>query len=114
MGFPAASLEEFKLTFGYWGVFPFYFKNEFIVGRYGDVKMTDIFLLEKEPFPIEPVTDNIVNTFSAYYFLSPLILFNTKIFYYKDENHYSNRINQFKGFAAQVGIELFVSGGLDL
>ena len=114
LGFPAASMEEIKFAVGYWGIFPFYFKNEFIFGQYGDVRLTDIFPLKKEPFPIAPVTENMINTFSAYYFLSPLIRFNTKIFYYKEPNHYSNRINQFEGFAAQVGFELFVSGGVNL
>jgi hypothetical protein len=114
LGFPAAGMEEIKLAIGYWGIFPFYFKNEFIYGQYGDVELTDIFPLKKEPFPIEPVTENMINTFSAYYFLSPLLRFNTKIYYYKEPNHYSNRINQFKGFAAQIGFELFLSGGVDL
>jgi len=113
LGYPAAGLEELSLNIFYWNLFPLYLTNKTIFGRYGFVRLTDIFPLKKEPFPIEPVTDNFVNTFSAYYFASPLLRFNARLFYYKEPNHHSNRINQFDGFAAQVGVELFLSGGID-
>ena len=55
---------------GYWGKFPLFIQNEFIFGHYCDVTLADIKKLKKEIFPVPPVTNNIVNRFSAYYFLN--------------------------------------------
>ena len=64
LGYPCASCEEFRLKLGYWGLFPVFIENTFMYGRYGDVSLTDVNLLQKESFPVSPVTYNSVKFFS--------------------------------------------------
>ena len=103
LGYPCASCEEIKLKFGYWGKFPLFIQNEFIIGRYGDVSFTDVFNLKKESFPVPPVTYNIVNRFSAYYFLTNQTRFYLRLESYKDADHYLNRLNQGSSFTFSLG-----------
>ena len=104
LGYPCASCEEFKLKLGYWGKFPLFIQDEFIIGRYGHVLLTDVFIPKKEPFPVPPVINNIINRFMVHYFLSE----NTDIFmnveYFKNPNHYLNRLNQGSQFTFSLGL----------
>jgi hypothetical protein len=113
-GYPCASCEEFKFKFGYWDLFPFYFENDLVVGRYGDVALTDVFLLDKEPFPVEPVTDNLINTTLIRYFASRYFQFHIRAKYSKEATHYSNRIDPYKGWQFALGVRLILSAGLNL
>lgn len=113
-GFPCASCEEFQFKLGYWELFPFYLENDLIIGRYGDVELTDIFMLDKEPFPVEPVTENLINTFKLNYFASRYFQFHLKAKYSKEENHYSNRIDPYKGWQFALGIRLLLAAGIGL
>jgi hypothetical protein len=114
LGYPCAGCEEVKFKWGYWGWFPFFVENEAIIGRYGDVRITDLFPLVKEDFPLKPVTNNMINTFKVRYFASRYFQFYTTIKYSKEENHYSNRIDPAKGWQFNLGFRLTLATGLDL
>jgi hypothetical protein len=114
LGYPCASCEEVKFKFGYWGLFPLYLSNEFTWGNYGDVRLTDLFPLKKEDFPIEPVTQNIINDFKLHYFYNTNFNAYIRMQYIKDKNHYVNRIDQYQGIVVSVGFEVLLSGYLNL
>jgi hypothetical protein len=114
LGYACASCEEIKIKFSYWNLFPWIFKNEFILGRYGDVKLTDLFLLNKEKFPVAPVTNNIVNQFIIYYYPHTRLSLWMEWLYIKERNHYLNRIDPFDGLAMKLGIQIMLSGGFNL
>jgi hypothetical protein len=56
LGYPTVSSEEVKLRTRFWGKFPHYLSSDLTIGRYGAADATDMFYLQKEQFPIEPVT----------------------------------------------------------
>ena len=114
MGYPTASCEEAKIQAGFWGLFPLFIETDLLIGRYGDVALTDLFPLEKESFPLAPVTDNLLTNLNVYYFFNPLVNASVNLQYLKDKNHYTNRINQFEGFSARIGVQIVLAGGLDL
>ena len=114
MGYPVPGCEEGRLKIGYWGWFPLYTEGEFLIGRYGAVSVTDLFPLEKEPFPLPPVTNNMLAGLELHYFLSPLFNAHARFQYLKDRNLYLNRIDQFAGFSVTVGIQIVLAGGLML
>ena len=113
-GYPCASCEEFRFKFGYWNLFPFYFENDLVVGRYGDVELTDLFPLEHEEFPVEPVTNNLLNITKIQYFASRSFQFHFTAKYSKEENHYTNRIDPYKGWEFKLGMRLVLAGGIGL
>ena len=112
LGYPCASCEEFNFKLGYWGLFPLFFQNEFIYGRYGNVLLTDVNLLQKEPFPVPPVTENLVNIFKLRYFFRTWLDTFLKVEYYKNPGHYLNRLNQDSDLTVSLGINLLLSGQL--
>ncbi len=114
MGFPCAGCEEGKISAAYWGWFPLFIEADLIFGRYGDVSVTDIFPLKKEPFPLPPVTKNLLTDLNIQYFFSPLLNACLRLQYLKDKNHYSNRINQFEGFSVSIGAQIVLAGGINL
>jgi hypothetical protein len=114
LGYPCASCEEIKLNLAYWHLFPWVFTNEWIIGRYGAVDITDLFMLTKENFPVAPVIQNIINTFTIHYYPHTRISLRVQGFYAKERNHYLNRIDPIKGFAVKLGIQVLLSGGFDL
>ena len=114
LGYPTASSEEFRLKFGLWTWFPFYISNDLVIGRYGDVQFTDLFPLEHEEFPVEPVTHNVVNTTKVQYFASRWFQFWARAKYLKEANHYSNRINPEKGWRFALGVQLTLAAGVNL
>lgn len=111
LGFPCASCEEVKVDLAYWGLFPLFIKNELTVGRYGSVQLTDLFRGRKEPFPVEPVIDNIVNHLTLQYFLSTVLEFHADVRYLKDSEHYSNRIDLRDKFFFSAGVRLNLNAG---
>ena len=114
LGYPCAACEEVKFKFSYWDLFPLYLHNEFIWGRYGEVHLTDLYPLKKEDFPIAPVTENIINNFYLHYFYSNNLTVYARLQYVKDKKHYSNRIDQYQGFAVSFGVDFLLSGHLGL
>jgi hypothetical protein len=114
LGYACASSEEMKVKLSYWSLFPWAFKNEFIYGRYGDVELTDLFLLDREEYPVDPVLHNIVNQFTLYYYPHSRFSFWMQWLYIKEKNHYLNRIDPYKGMAIKLGIQLLLSGGFNL
>jgi hypothetical protein len=114
LGYPCASCEEIKLNLNYWGWFPWYFKNETVVGRYGDVTVTDLFHAVKENFPVPPVTRNLINRLEVHYFFSRQLTFYTQFKYSAAENHYLNRIDNLQGFSFMLGAQILLSAGIDL
>jgi hypothetical protein len=112
LGYPAASCEEFKFKIGIWNFFPFYFENEMIVGRYGNAMLTDVFPLVKESFPIGPVTHNVVNISKLKYFYNTSLNAYLNMYYFKDKNHYLNRIHNADGIRIELGISLLLSKGI--
>jgi len=113
IGYPCASCEEIKLKFGYWGKFPLFIQNEFIIGRYGDVSLADVFKCKKESFPVPPVTHNLINRFSAYYFLNDKTQFYLTLESYKDPSHYLNRLNEGSSFTFSFGFSYRVGYHLE-
>ena len=114
LGYACAGSEEIKINLSYWDLFPWVFKNDFIYGRYGDVRLTDLFRLNKEEFPVTPSLNNIVNQFTLHYY--PLV--NTSVWiqalYMKEKNHYLNRIDPYKGLAVKLGVQVMFSAGFNL
>ena len=104
LGYPCASCEEFKLKIGYWGEFPLFIQDEFIIGRYGHVSLTDVFIPRKEPFPVPPAINNLVNRFMAHYFLNEKTDIFLNVEYFKNPNHYLNRLNQGSKFTFSLGL----------
>lgn len=111
LGYPCASCEEVKIDLAYWKLFPFFIKNELTIGRYGNVRLTDLFRARKESFPVEPVTDNVINKLSLQYFYTTLLEFRASIQYLKNSAHYSNRIDMRDGLFFSVGVNLNLNGG---
>ena len=109
IGYPCASCEEVKLKISYWGGFPFYFEDEVIWGRYGDVELTDLFPLHKEPFPVPPVTNNLINRFKLYYYFNPLMQAFLKINHFKNAQHYLNRLKGQGVYQFELGIRILLS-----
>jgi hypothetical protein len=114
LGYPCASCEEIKLKLGYWGWFPWYIKNETIVGRYGDVTLNDLYFAVKEKFPVPPVNGNLVSRAEVYYFMSPQFSFYARLKYSGDRYHYLNRIDNLRGFSFLLGVQLLLSAGFDM
>ncbi len=112
LGYPCASCEEIKLKLGFWGLFPLFIQNDILYGRYGNVKLTDVNLLQKNPFPIPPVTKNMVNIFKVRYFFENWLDAFLKLEYYQNPAHYFNRLNQNSDLTISLGVNLFVSGQL--
>ncbi|GAB4376755.1 MAG: hypothetical protein Kow0042_23430 [Calditrichia bacterium] len=114
LGYPCAGCEELKLRIGLWKFFPLYIKNELIIGRYGNVHLTDVFPLEKEEFPVEPVIENVVNKFTAMYFAHPRWQIYFILENYRDARHYANRLNEGSVYTATFGLRFVLSKGLQL
>jgi len=112
LGYPCASCEEFKFKIGLWSLFPIYLENESIFGRYGDASLTDVFPLAKESFPIGPVTHNFANLTKVKYFYNTAFSAFLNIYYFKNENHYLNRIYNADKFRFEMGISLLLSKGI--
>ena len=108
LGYPCASCEEFMLKIAYWDLFPFYFENEFIAGRYGDVTLRDMFPIIHEPFPFPPSRNIQVNIFSMYYLWRPNMRFNIKASYFSDMSHYMARYYK-NDFTLYVGFDWFIN-----
>ena len=109
LGYPCASCEEFKWKIAWWGAFPWYVQNELIVGRYGGFSFYDVFPLEKNDFPLAPVTDNLVNELLIRYFYFPALRGFLSVHYFKEPNHYRNRIDNLPGVYFKFGIEYLLS-----
>ncbi len=112
LGYPCASCEEIKLKWDYWGLFPLYFGNESILGRYGSVRLTDFYPYDKASFPLAPVTNNFFNELTIRYFYHPAIHFWLKARYVDKEGHYANRIDNFPGWTFFLGSRFHFGWGL--
>jgi hypothetical protein len=111
LGYPCAGCEEIKMKFSYWNLFPWYFKNELIIGRYGSVQLTDLFPMIKENFPVEPVDNDFIYTLSIYYYYSSKLNFYSQIKYIDDKNQYTNRIDPSKGWTLFLGVNAVLAKG---
>ncbi|HID39341.1 MAG TPA: hypothetical protein EYP36_07485 [Calditrichaeota bacterium] len=114
LGYPCASCEEFKIKLAYWNWFPFFIKNETIIGRYGDVELTDLFMLNKEPFPVPPVTDNVITITDIVYFINENYRASVQFFYRKNVNHYSNKFGEKDNFVIKIKFNALFSFGVDV
>jgi hypothetical protein len=114
LGYPRASCEEIKLKMTFWGVFPFYFQNESIYGRYGEVALTDLFPLSKEDFPLAPVHNNFVNDFKLFYFYNTSFRFFVSIVYRNKPSHYSNRFNEKNRFVLSIGATMLINRSFNI
>jgi hypothetical protein len=114
LGYACASCEEVKMKLSYWNLFPWVFTDELVIGRYGDVQLTDLFMLNRENFPVAPVLRNIANQCTIHYYPHTRLSLWLKALYIKEKDYYANRIDPFKGFALKLGIQVLLSGGFDL
>ena len=114
LGYPIVSCEEFKIKLDYWSLFPFYFGNELIFGKYGNASVTDMFYCIKEEFPIKPVTNNIASIFSMQYFVNEKLNINLRYKYFKDADHYLNRYTDKSKSTFYFGIDYLFSKGIEL
>jgi hypothetical protein len=112
LGYPCASCEEFKLKIGLWSLFPFFIENETIFGKYGNVSLTDVFPFVKETFPIKPVTNNFVNLTTIKYFYNTSLSTYLSMYYFKNKNHYLNRIYASHKFRIELGVSFLLSKGI--
>ena len=103
LGYPCASCEEIKLKTTWWQLFPFVIKNELLVGRYGDVELTDLFLMKKEPFPVGLEKTNVINELKIDCFVNPSTRLFVSIIYRKDPDHYSNQCADHSSYVLNVG-----------
>jgi hypothetical protein len=84
LGYPTVSSEEIKFQYSYWGQFPHHLSGHLVVGQYGTADVTDMFYLQKEEFPIEPVTTAIMHKLRYGWFqVSQLRLFLEHRFRYE-------------------------------
>ncbi len=113
LGYPCASCEEFKIKLAYWNLFPLFIKNETIIGRYGDVELTDLFMLSKESYPVPPVTDNVINTTDIVYFYNENYRASIQFIYRKNIDHYSNRFSERDNFVINLNFNALFSLGID-
>ncbi|MEJ2051916.1 MAG: capsule assembly Wzi family protein, partial [Calditrichota bacterium] len=109
LGYPCGSCEEISLKLGYWGFFPLFLQNELIYGRYGAVSLTDVVALHKEPFPVRPVTYNLVDHFRINYHFKTCLNFFLDFLYVREPNHYLNRLNQGSDLTISLGFNLFLT-----
>lgn len=91
IGYPVAGAEEVKISSSYWHLYPFLITNEMVLGRYGDVKLTDIFIGDKVSFPRPPVRKIFADVLSLSYLWRWNLSFDANIRYFSDGNHYLNR-----------------------
>ncbi|HKJ68401.1 MAG TPA: capsule assembly Wzi family protein, partial [bacterium] len=111
LGYPCAGCEEVKVKLSYWDRFPYVFHTQFIAGRYGDVDVTDLFMMNIESFPVKPVTRNFLWESSVEYFYNESVIISGGISYIQDKNHYQNRIRQGEGFSMTVEVNYLFSIG---
>lgn len=120
LGYPCASCEEVKVHLAYWGFFPLFIKNELTIGRYGNAQLTDLFRLNKEPFPVAPVTSNVINQLTLQYFFSTWLEFNASMRYLDKPAHYSlrdrrsNRIDLRDNIFFSIGAQLNINVGIPI
>lgn len=114
LGYPCAGCEEIKLKMAYWGFFPFFFQNESIYGRYGNVKLTDLFPLNKEDFPLAPVNYNFINEFKLLYFHSTRLRIFVSFIYRDNPLHYSNRLGEKNHFILSLGLNILLNKSFDI
>jgi hypothetical protein len=112
LGFPCASCEEIHWRLSVWKWFPFWIRNEFIYGQYGNVDITDVFRLQKEAFPVEPVTVNFINQLEMHYHIRSWLNFEAALIYRKEPLHYSNRFRDESRFVAKIGLNLLLQQSL--
>ncbi len=105
LGYPSSGLEEAKFKLDTWYFFPFYLSTELIYGRYGNVSITDLFPLKKEPFPLPPVTYNLVNHLKLKYFASTDFQVFVDLWYRRHPQHYSNRFSERANWVLKVGLQ---------
>ncbi len=114
LGYPCASSEEVKINLAYWNIFPLFIKNETTVGRYGDVALTDLFMLNKEPFPVPPVINNVVNITDIGYFFNENYRASAQFIYRKNVNHYSNRFSDRDNFVINIKFNAVFALGFNI
>jgi hypothetical protein len=84
LGYPTVSSEEVKFRIRYWGKFPHFLSSDLGIGRFGAADVTDMFYLQKEEFPIEPVTTTVDHKLRYGWFQVPqLRLFIEHRFHYE-------------------------------
>ncbi len=105
LGYPAASLEEIKFKLHLWSFFPLFISNELIYGRYGTVSLTDLFRLQKRPFPVSPVTYNLLNNLQFRYFASKRLSVRGSIIYRRHAQHYTNRFSEQGNWLFKLGLQ---------
>ncbi len=110
LGYPCAGCEEVQLKLAYWGLFPLFVENTFILGRYGDVSLTQVNLLQKEPFPVPPVTNNYANIFNLKYYYKTWLDAFVNVQYYRYPTQYLNRLNQGSDLTVSFGVNVLISG----
>ena len=113
LGYPCASCEEFKINLAYWNFFPLFIKNKTIIGRYGNVELSDLFMLEKEPFPVPPVIHNVTNTTDIVYFFNECYKASVQFIYRKNVNHYSNQFGENDNFVINLKFNALFSLGIN-
>jgi len=104
LGYPCASCEEIKLKLGYWNWLPFYLETELSLGRYGNVQLTDLFPMKKEPFPVPPVENNVIAKLNIEYYASNALHAKLNLRYMQNPHHYSQRVNPQKGFVITASV----------
>jgi len=98
----------------YWNLFPLFIKNETNIGRYGDVSLSDLFMLKKRPFPVPPAINNVVNITDIVYFFNANYRVSAQFIYRKNINHYSNRFGDRDNFVINIKFNAVFALGYNL
>jgi hypothetical protein len=93
LGYPAASCEEFKFCYTFWGLYPFIISHEMVAGRYGAVDFGDVFTLHKESFPVKPVIKNFYTNLKFDYYFKDNLKAYLQLVYLENPKHYINYLN---------------------
>ena len=92
LGFPTASTERFALNLKYFNLYPAMLKLNVSYQRFGDIRLTDVFMLEKEKFPVGTVASKWDLGFDLRYFLNYWSQFTATLGYenFRNYNHVKN------------------------
>jgi hypothetical protein len=71
-------------------------------------------MLNKEPFPVAPVINNVINTTDIVWFFNENYRASAQFVYRKNVNHYSNRFGDRDNFVINIKFNALFSYGHNL
>jgi hypothetical protein len=107
LGYPYAALEQLKLKLGYWGWNDIWFTCELDYGRYGSAGVRDVFRLQKDGFPLEPVDTSFHQKLYIQYNYAPSVVIRTTAEMYSSLiSQYAQRYTDINSAMISIEIDL--------